>query len=216
MSRIAHVSFSTKRRVVKPIQPAPNKPKDRRYALLVGINYKGTDYELQGCVNDVNDVRDMLINKFGYPDENITLLTDETSIKPTYSHIIMNLQELVNKARKNQCTEFWFHYSGHGTSIKDVNGDELDGYDEVIVPIDYKSRGVISDDMIQLELSRLPNGFHGLLIFDSCNSGTMADLPYTYDGDNLIIGKTVHKLNANLMSISGCRDNELSMDTVID
>ena len=37
--------------------------------------------------------------------------------------------------------------SGHGSQVKDTNGDEIDGYDEVIFPVDYKRNGHITDDV---------------------------------------------------------------------
>ena len=32
--------------------------------------------------------------------------------------------------------KFWIHYSGHGYRVYDYSGDELDNYDEVIIPLD--------------------------------------------------------------------------------
>lgn len=37
--------------------------------------------------------------------------------------------------------------SGHGGQTKDLDGDEGDGYDEVIYPVDYKQAGHIVDDV---------------------------------------------------------------------
>ena len=45
-------------------------------ALLVGINYEGTPYELKGCINDTIATRDMLRNKFKVRDENIVMMND--------------------------------------------------------------------------------------------------------------------------------------------
>lgn len=41
----------------------------------------------------------------------------------------------------------FLHYSGHGGQTKDLNGDEVDGLDEVIFPVDYKWTGHIVDDV---------------------------------------------------------------------
>lgn len=32
------------------------------------------------------------------------------------------------------------HYSGHGGKLRDDDGDEKDGYDETLVPVDYTSK----------------------------------------------------------------------------
>jgi len=36
--------------------------------------------------------------------------------------------------------------SGHGGQTPDLDGDEDDGYDEVIYPVDFRSAGHIVDD----------------------------------------------------------------------
>ena len=71
------------------------------------------------------------------------------------------------------------YYSGHGSRVKDQNGDEIDGYDETIVPWDYGSkRKFIVDDEIHRWLSML-KADKVILIFDSCHSGTMERGVYT-------------------------------------
>jgi len=49
-------------------------PTTNKKTLLVGINYEGTSSELKGCVNDVYDLRDMLISKYNYNPKTIQLL----------------------------------------------------------------------------------------------------------------------------------------------
>ncbi len=44
------------------------------------------------------------------------------------------------------------HYSGHGGSAKDKTGDEDDGKDETMIPVDYKTSGQIKDDEILKEV----------------------------------------------------------------
>ena len=53
----------------------------------------------------------------------------------------------------------FLHYSGHGGSTKDLDGDEEDGQDEYICPVDFKSAGTIVDDELKVLLSKqLPKG----------------------------------------------------------
>lgn len=47
----------------------------RKRALLVGVSYKGTDCELKGTVNDVDGMRRLLCEKFGFPSDCILVLT---------------------------------------------------------------------------------------------------------------------------------------------
>jgi len=100
-------------------------------ALLVGINYKGTSSELKGCITDVDNIKGYLL-KNGYSSQNITVLTDETAIKPTRVNILKHLLELIVSDAKT----LFFHYSGHGSQTADDNGDESDGRDECLCPID--------------------------------------------------------------------------------
>ena len=114
----------------------------KKKALLIGINYKGTSGQLNGCINDVNDIRNLLISKFKYSSSDIIVLTDDTPKKPTGINIMNELGKLVIKAYHNQLDEIWIHYSGHGSYVRDRNQDEKDGRDEVLVPIDYKKMGL--------------------------------------------------------------------------
>lgn len=75
-----------------------------------------------------------------------------------------------------------FHYSGHGSQVEDLDGDEVDGNDECIMPVDYKTKGVILDDEINDTIVRpLPRGATLHATFDSCHSGTILDLPYVFN-----------------------------------
>ncbi|KAB8092049.1 hypothetical protein EE612_017802 [Oryza sativa] len=47
----------------------------RKRALLVGVSYKGTSYELEGTVNDVDCMRRLLGESFGFPANSILVLT---------------------------------------------------------------------------------------------------------------------------------------------
>lgn len=90
-----------------------------KVALLVGINYRGTSSELNGCINDVNSAKEFILTQ-GYEEKDIIVLTDDTILKPTRRNIMRKLMKLILSDAKN----IYFHYSGHGTHIRDRNGDE--------------------------------------------------------------------------------------------
>jgi hypothetical protein len=46
-------------------------------------------------------------------------------------------------------------FTGHGGQIVDTSGDEDDGFDEILIPGDYKTSGQIVDDEIYEEVSPL-------------------------------------------------------------
>jgi len=183
-------------------------------ALLIGINYlKSTDSRLNGCIEDVKNVRGVLIDAYGYLPKHITLLRDDDSLKmPTKSNIMTALQSII--AVSGDKDELWIHYSGHGSRIRDTNSDEFDGLDEVIVPVDYLTTGVITDD----ELFNMVRNIRGraFLVFDSCHSGSICDLQYSINYVNGSFSKMVSSnkriANPNIVVMSGCRDSQTSAD----
>ena len=142
-------------------------------ALLIGINYTSDpDLTLNGCINDALLMRNVLIDAYSYERENIVLMRDdgqESYPIPNRANIIENLRTLCTLTKETD--ELWIHYSGHGTFVRDTNSDEVDGYDEVIVPIDYKTTAAIGDDELR---SILENAKGTVFITqDCCNSGTV-------------------------------------------
>ena len=76
---------------------------------------------------------------------------------------------------------------GHGGQTKDLDGDEEDGYDEVIYPVDFRQMGHITDDeMHRIMVRPLQAGVRLTAIFDSCHSGTALDLPYIYSTQGIL------------------------------
>ena len=68
-----------------------------------------------------------------------------------------------------------------------MDGDEEDGYDEVIYPVDFRQVGHITDDeMHRIMVRPLQAGVRLTAIFDSCHSGTALDLPYIYSTQGIL------------------------------
>jgi hypothetical protein len=71
------------------------------------------------------------------------------------------------------------YYSGHGSYVKDMNGDEESGYDQTLVPYDAgraRPEDVrdVTDDELALLLDNLSLRTQNInLFFDSCHSGTV-------------------------------------------
>ncbi|KAF8638254.1 hypothetical protein AX17_002276 [Amanita inopinata Kibby_2008] len=154
----------------------------KRKALCIGINYVGQQGQLAGCINDATNIQKFLCRKHGYKPEDIVMLTDDSRNPvqmPTKVNILRAMQWLVKGASPDD--SLFFHYSGHGGQTKDLDGDEADGYDEVIYPLDYKTNGHIVDDLMhEIMVRPLPPGCRLTAIFDSCHSGSTLDLPYIY------------------------------------
>jgi hypothetical protein len=116
---------------------------------------------------------------------------------------------------KTQNLDFvFFSYSGHGSYVRDTSGDETDGRDECICPVDFTSAGMILDD----EMRSIIQGFNPVtrvvIMFDSCHSGTALDLPYSINGEN--VTADTFSVHPNIVFISGCRDEQTSADAYIN
>jgi hypothetical protein len=160
----------------------------RRKGLLIGINYFGQRGQLRGCINDVRNMTAYLGEHYGYKREDMVILTDDQQnpmSQPTKQNILRAMHWLVKDARPND--SLFFHYSGHGGQTKDLDGDEEDGYDEVIYPVDFRQTGHITDDeMHRIMVMPLQAGVRLTAIFDSCHSGTALDLPYIYSTQGIL------------------------------
>ena len=200
------------KKVIAVSEPIPVQSNNKK-ALIIGINYLGTSSALNGCINDAKSIETYLKEQ-NYT--NIKILTDETAIKPTRENILNEIKTLLETSNENDT--LFIYYSGHGSNTVDRNGDELDGYDELIVPLDFK---YIKDD----ELKTLINTYgktrtNVIALFDSCNSGTALDLKYqilekvNYDdiSENINTAETT----CNAFLLSGCRDNQFSLETFIN
>jgi hypothetical protein len=188
-------------------------------ALLIGINYlRDPNNQLYGCINDAIQIRNYLIDVLGYKEEDITLLRDDIPDSlPTGKRIITELIKLINDSYN--CSELFFHFSGHGTNIADSNGDEIDGRDECLVPSDYRN-GIITDDLLFEIIKGVKCRL--IILMDCCHSGSVLDLKhafaYDYNKKDVTIEQTSRKDidNRNIIMFSGCRDNEYSMDSYFD
>lgn len=206
-------------------------------ALLIGINYKGQDGQLNGCINDVNQIYNFLINNCGYNKNNISILTEEQPITPTRNNIETQIRWLVSNLMSGDT--IFFYYSGHGSSLPDRSNDEADGRDEVIIPLDYQTKGIITDDwLFQNMVTKVPANVTLWSFTDCCHSGTMLDLKYNFrslsqfkngtfkkgipyasnewnDRFSLTLERS-NEIQGNVYSFSGCQDSQTSADAFID
>lgn len=190
----------------------------KRRALLVGINYVGTQSALNGCWNDVHGVEEYLKTYREYADSDITVMTDEptSAVKPTRDNIMSSLTSMLF----SDATTIYFHYTGHGSYISDINGDEKDGRDETLVPLDYQRAGMITDDDIRAILSLVGQNKRITMVLDCCHSGTGVDLAYNVckrANKYITMRDTSYQpTKAFVMMLSGCLDSQTSADAYID
>lgn len=218
----------------------------RKKALLCGINYPNTSHSLNGCVNDVLLMQNILTEHFNFELNEITLLIDAAA---TTTNILIELDNLVKDAQPGDI--LYFHYSGHGSQMVDDSDPdhEPDGLDEIICPIDLDwQENVVRDDDLKRIFDKVPSGVNLTVMLDCCNSGGGLDHlnQYQYDMVNgkqivpkdqgrylpppnpqamLLLEKNLgfkertlqHRdVNQTSLLISGCRSHQTSADAFIN
>jgi hypothetical protein len=207
-------------------------------AFLCGINYTGSSQPLNGCINDIKNINNFIVKNCGYNSSNIKIITDEANMptKPTKQNMEAGFSWLIKDCKAGDT--LLFYYSGHGATLRDRSGDESDGLDNVLVPLDYEKNGVITDDWIFTNvISKLPAGVTLWAFTDCCHSGTMLDLQFNlqakcvYKGPsfkNGIVYKEADWTNQYIMNnenskptvadvylFSGCLDPQTAADATI-
>jgi uncharacterized caspase-like protein len=171
-----------------PQRSSDTGPGPRKRALLVGISRynrgRPLDWHNLHAGNDVQALRRVLIDRFGFPADQILVLTDAQATRRGILDAFR--RHLIAPARPGDVV--LFHFSGHGQQIRDDNGDELDGLDESLVPFDYITQRAadgektnIRDDLLGALLQELKARMAGAdgkvqgsitVTIDCCFSGT--------------------------------------------
>ena len=153
----------------------------RKRAFMVGISHYDT--ALTGYQwNNINGVEDVnllspILKKQGFT---LTTLLDEQA---TYEKITNQLSRFAEKTKKGDIV--YLHFSAHGQPVEDMNGDEEDGWDEAIIPIDayklykksvYEGKKHLLDDQLNKYVQKIrekigPTGFL-FVVIDACHAGT--------------------------------------------
>ena len=142
-------------------------------ALLIGIDRYRYVSPLIGTVNDARAMKDYVSSHLGFSDRDVRLLLDGEA---TRDNILRAIAEWLIEGTR-QGDDVFLYYSGHGFQQRDDNGDETDGLDETLVPVDVTvggngvPRGMITDDEMAALLAQLP-GRRVQVVIDACHSGT--------------------------------------------
>jgi uncharacterized caspase-like protein len=225
-SGIAHAQVPASS-AARPAAVSPSASAGTKRALLIGINnYKAVPH-LMGSLNDVAAIQQILITRWGFEPGNIKTLTEQAA---TRAAILAALRELVHAAGPSDTV--FVHFSGHGSQVQDLDGDEDDGLDETLVPYDGRTPGV--PDIVDDELDRIFAGLHAgatLIVLDSCHSGTATraldfrtrgipqDMRIGLYEDTVGATKTraiVPRVESRFLVMSAVAENEEALDGPID
>ena len=154
----------------------------QKRALLIGISDYGNTNEDPNKWSNISGANDVKLLKplFSQQGFKITTLVDAEA---TYSAIIKSLDRLTKTCKKGDLV--YVHFSMHGQPIEDLNGDEADGWDEALIPVDaqmkfqkgvYEGKKHLLDDTLEKYFNEIRSkiGTKGQLyvILDACHSGT--------------------------------------------
>jgi hypothetical protein len=161
-----------------------DKATGKKRSLLIGCNYHATEgAELKASHDDICSMKDYIINVHGFSesDDMMTVLLDDDNHKsPTFMNIVEAFKSLSEQSQPGDAV--FIQFSGHGGRILDspINNN-VESYDEILVPSDYSVSGVIRDTLIfKTLLAPMRYGVTVTIIIDSCDTGMMIDLPYTW------------------------------------
>lgn len=141
-------------------------------ALLIGVGqYANGENSLPGIPLDLK-VMHGVARQMGYLDENILQLQDAQVTAEGVAAAIRDW--LVEGVEADD--RVLLYYSGHGSQVEDQNGDERDGFDEVLTMYDLAIEdgdytGVLRDDDFNQLLSEIPSERVAVVV-DACCSGT--------------------------------------------
>lgn len=196
-------------------------------ALMIGITYTGRQ-QLDSSVLDMENYKKYLLY-IGFKEDEIIIMTDSVNkfspLYPSKRNIMKALHSMVRFANSHdKPVLISLYYTGHGTTIADKNNDEHDGKDECLVPVDYKSAGLITDDYIFSDfISKFGKNTTLICFIDACNSGTCTDLCYNYKIDKKnyaqslpVQKKYTKQCDAKCVCFSSSRDDQFSIATTID
>ena len=148
---------------------ASEREKVVKKAVLIGCNYPETKAELRGCINDVKRMRRWLVERYGFDDEDITVLigTDDSYAQPTGKNIRDALSLLIRSAGPGDL--HFVHYSGRDARLPSETGED----DECIGPCDTNlitgpiliSPSHKPPDSLRLEIAPRPPKFQPNITF---------------------------------------------------
>lgn len=132
---------------------------------------------LEGCVNDAEQVKALVAAKYGFTDNKyITFIKNQEC---TRARIIAELNKLIDQSERGDIV--FIYYAGHGSQVYNSMSEEADKMDETMVPADiWKGAKDIRDKELALLFNKLvAKGVVLTIVYDSCHSGSVGRGPTT-------------------------------------
>lgn len=153
----------------------------RKRALLIGVGTYENGVLLPGVDKDIQNMCEAL-QIMGFKENDIQILSDKEATLGNIKFFIHNW--LINGILPEDRVLLYF--SGHGSQVKDLNGDEADGVDEVLLPYDATVKNgslenAFVDDDFRTTIEKIPSN-EIFVLLDACHSGTATRTVSDKDG----------------------------------
>lgn len=195
---------------IQPIQPMahpkiqPANLNTIRRGLLIGINYVGSNNQLNECINNCENLRNFLVMNKYFNSNELMMMTDFTPgiMNPSKSNIMNQLNILLKFARSNPKKQVSLFMSYSGYCIDNA----------VLCPNDFQNAGCIDDDELRGKfINQLPSNVKLLMLMDACYNKPILNLKYEYKVDEkdtyIVSGKLLSTI-CDIIVINGYDDNQ--------
>jgi peptidoglycan/xylan/chitin deacetylase (PgdA/CDA1 family)/tetratricopeptide (TPR) repeat protein len=147
---------------------APSALYGESYAVVIGINAYQKWPKLSYAVNDAEGVKELLVRKYRFKPDNVTVLLDQQATRERILSVLGDA--LADPTQVKREDRVFVFFAGHGITRRLPNGKSL-GY---IVPVDadtsnYQSTAISMTNF--QDISESIPAKHVLFVMDACYSG---------------------------------------------
>lgn len=182
-----NISLTPKECQFDTLEQAKETEGQRKVALVIGISsfLSKNINPLSYTTKDARAFRDMLINDYGYPPENVCLLTDQeatiVNVRKYFQKMTALIKEMPASIPDEKKDVAVFYMSSHGSQVNnhpdDQNGadHEITGKDSTMLLYDSWMNGnwdLVDDEMYGMLGGLLEKTPNISVILDTCHSGS--------------------------------------------
>ena len=173
-------------------------------ALVVSLCYRGKDnyVKSEGTLKDVDIIKGVLLNKLGFNEDEIKVLTEAEATKANFIKAVEDM--IASGSRIN-----FVYFVGHGYSVKNLNeGDnDREPNDSGIVLWD----GYLLDDDLCRLVTRFGKNTKNLFMFAECYSGGVLDLKFALKADGSCQRmKKIREVKSRTVLVSAVDSSQIS------
>jgi len=162
-----------------------------KFALLIGLNYVDfPEVALNNRIKGINNAKQILINFYGFTEENILVL-----IEPSREKVLTTLNTIIGSS--NLISELIIYYSGYGNGIMKTDA----GFCAESGVIDNLAKQIMPADFVEIGQDELTN----MLNNSCCKTACIMDI-CPYGNDDMLL-KWSADINNHVKVITLCESD---------